>query len=341
MPHIKDVVDRFAAEGFVALAPDLYHGETTTEPDEAGKLMMALNLERAAKDLSGAVDYLLGLDAVHLRGLGVIGFCMGGGLALAARRARPDAIKAAAPFYGVIPWPSLPARSRQLQARARALRRARRRSSGPTWSASSRSSCGRWARTRRSRPFTTVRPRVLQRHAARGLPARACRGSVGPDDRVVPRRRSGSTDRDHRSRRSRRRATSSSACARSSRRRPGRRVLRAPRAATAGRGRARPAARARWRPTRPRSSPTSIGARATSTPNRRRWLRGAGRGPRHDGPEARRRARSRYVDEVEACYGVRPRARPRGRVRQRATSRLDDVLPGDGPARARRYERVA
>ena len=54
--HIKDVCDRFAAEGFVALAPDLYHGEATTEPDEAGKLMMAMNIEQAAKDMSGAVD---------------------------------------------------------------------------------------------------------------------------------------------------------------------------------------------------------------------------------------------------------------------------------------------
>ena len=56
VPHITDVCDRFAAEGFLALAPDLYHGETTTEPDEAGKLMMALNMAQAAKDLSGAVD---------------------------------------------------------------------------------------------------------------------------------------------------------------------------------------------------------------------------------------------------------------------------------------------
>src|SRR3546814_16243633 len=56
VPHIIDVCDRFAAEGFVALAPDLYRGETTTEPDEAGKLMMALNLAQAATAMSGAVD---------------------------------------------------------------------------------------------------------------------------------------------------------------------------------------------------------------------------------------------------------------------------------------------
>ncbi|MEJ5254239.1 MAG: dienelactone hydrolase family protein [Acidimicrobiales bacterium] len=104
VPHIKDVCDRFAAEGFVALAPDLYHGRQTTEPDEAGKLMMTLNLEQAGKDLSGAVDHLLSLDAVTSEGVGVIGFCMGGGLALLLGTMRPDAVVAIAPFYGVIPW---------------------------------------------------------------------------------------------------------------------------------------------------------------------------------------------------------------------------------------------
>lgn len=103
VPHITDVCDRFAAEGFVALAPDLYRGEQTTEPDEAGKLMMALNLEQAAKDLSGAVDHvaeIAGSDRV-----GVTGFCMGGGLALVLATQRPDRVKACVPWYGVIPWP--------------------------------------------------------------------------------------------------------------------------------------------------------------------------------------------------------------------------------------------
>src|SRR5437762_8980774 len=67
VPHIKDVCDRFAAEGFTALAPDLYHGTTVknSEPDEAGKLLMALNLEQAAKDMSGAVDFLVQSDRVR------------------------------------------------------------------------------------------------------------------------------------------------------------------------------------------------------------------------------------------------------------------------------------
>ena len=105
VPHIIDVCDRFAAEGFVALAPDLYRGETTTEPDEAGKLMMAMNIEQAAKDMAGAVDevgLLAGGDRV-----GVTGFCMGGGLALVLATQRPDKVKAVVPWYGIIPWPDL------------------------------------------------------------------------------------------------------------------------------------------------------------------------------------------------------------------------------------------
>ena len=106
VPHIEQVVDRFAAAGFVAIAPDLFHGESTTEPDEAGKLMMALNMEQAAKDMSGAVDYLRSHDAVTSERLGVTGFCMGGGLALMLATQRPDAIGACVPFYGLIPWPN-------------------------------------------------------------------------------------------------------------------------------------------------------------------------------------------------------------------------------------------
>jgi len=100
--HIKEVTDRFAAEGFVALAPDLYHGEAVTEPDEAAKLMMALQLERAGRDLGGAIDEV----AVRATGtgVGVVGFCMGGGLALMAASQRPDRVRAVVPFYGVVPW---------------------------------------------------------------------------------------------------------------------------------------------------------------------------------------------------------------------------------------------
>jgi carboxymethylenebutenolidase len=104
VPHIRDVTDRFAAQGFTALAPDLYRGQTATEPDGAGKLMMALNLAQAAKDLSGAVDLLV--QRTGRPKVGVVGYCMGGGLALVLASQRPDAVAAVAPYYGVIPWPS-------------------------------------------------------------------------------------------------------------------------------------------------------------------------------------------------------------------------------------------
>lgn len=101
--HIKNVCDRFAEEGFVALAPDLYHGRTATEPDEAGKAMMALRMEQAARDMSGAVDEVSRRSTGS--GVGVIGFCMGGGLALVLATQRPDAVRAVVPCYGLIPWP--------------------------------------------------------------------------------------------------------------------------------------------------------------------------------------------------------------------------------------------
>ncbi len=104
VPHITDVADRFAAQGFTTLAPDLYHGQSASEPDGAGKLMMALNLEQAARDMSGAVDALI--ERTGRQKVGVVGYCMGGGLALVLACHRPDAVAAAAPYYGVIPWAS-------------------------------------------------------------------------------------------------------------------------------------------------------------------------------------------------------------------------------------------
>ena len=100
VPHIKHVCDRFAAEGFSALAPDMYHGETASEPDTAGKLFMALSISQAEKDLSGAATYLSGHSSTAK--LGAVGFCMGGQLALFAgcidRR-----IGAVVDFYGIHP----------------------------------------------------------------------------------------------------------------------------------------------------------------------------------------------------------------------------------------------
>jgi carboxymethylenebutenolidase len=106
VPHIEDVCDRLAGEGFTALAPDLFHGATAREPDEADKLMMALNLGQAARDMGAAVDHLRSSEAVRGAGVGVLGFCMGGGLALVLASQRPDDVRACVSFYGLIPWES-------------------------------------------------------------------------------------------------------------------------------------------------------------------------------------------------------------------------------------------
>ena len=101
--HIKDVCDRFAREGFVSLAPDLYHGAVTKSPDEAGKLFMALNVAKAGADLRGAADVLLARPEVTSQRVGAVGFCMGGQLALYAAAEYPDLIAASVDFYGIHP----------------------------------------------------------------------------------------------------------------------------------------------------------------------------------------------------------------------------------------------
>jgi carboxymethylenebutenolidase len=100
--HIADVTNRLAAEGFVALAPDLYGGSTTHDADEAGKLMQELPVDRAATDLGGAVDFLLDHEAVVGRKVGAVGFCMGGGFVLVLAAQQGEKIGAAVPFYGVL-----------------------------------------------------------------------------------------------------------------------------------------------------------------------------------------------------------------------------------------------
>jgi carboxymethylenebutenolidase len=109
VPHIEHIADRFAAEGFVALAPDLYHGETATSPDQAGKLMMALRIDEAAIDLAGAIDHLARQPDLTSRKVGTIGFCMGGALSLFAACRNPE-VGACAVFYGGHPnvKPDLP-----------------------------------------------------------------------------------------------------------------------------------------------------------------------------------------------------------------------------------------
>jgi carboxymethylenebutenolidase len=99
--HIKDVTERFAKEGFTALAPDLWDGKLTKRPDEAGRMLMALDIDDASKKIAGAIA------ALHGHGVsgkvGVVGFCMGGQLALYSGGAYPDQVGAVVNFYGIHP----------------------------------------------------------------------------------------------------------------------------------------------------------------------------------------------------------------------------------------------
>ena len=100
--HIRSICDRLAAEGFYALAPDLFRGETTTEPSEAEQKMMALSMDQAEADMCGAANFLLAQPGVTGPGVGSVGFCLGGGLSVWAAATCPQ-ITAAVSYYYVMP----------------------------------------------------------------------------------------------------------------------------------------------------------------------------------------------------------------------------------------------
>jgi carboxymethylenebutenolidase len=103
--QVKGTADMFAREGFNALAPDFYHGKSAQigEPDAAQKLMMEMHIDQAAKDARGAAQYLASHPQTSSQKLGVIGFCMGGMLALMTGTVAPDAVGAVVDCYGVPP----------------------------------------------------------------------------------------------------------------------------------------------------------------------------------------------------------------------------------------------
>ena len=98
--HIKDIAGRWAAEGFIAIAPDLYRGTLATSPEEAGKLMNALQIEDGLDTIRNAMDK--SRESYGITHFGITGFCMGGTYALRAA-CELDGISASAPFYGDIP----------------------------------------------------------------------------------------------------------------------------------------------------------------------------------------------------------------------------------------------
>lgn len=100
--NIRSLAERFAAEGFVALAPDLYGGEVTDNPERAGALANAMKTAEAMDILAGGFEYLAHSDRCSGR-IGVTGFCLGGAMALAAG-CNVAGLSAILPFYG-LPMP--------------------------------------------------------------------------------------------------------------------------------------------------------------------------------------------------------------------------------------------
>lgn len=110
--HVKDVARRYANEGYVVVAPDLYSrlGNQVVpngNSDLAGKLMSSLKQEDGLKDLQATIAYLKTVPEVDAARIGVTGFCMGGSYALMLPCVSQD-IKAAVPFYGQVPSPDAP-----------------------------------------------------------------------------------------------------------------------------------------------------------------------------------------------------------------------------------------
>lgn len=98
--HIKDITNRYAAEGFTAIAPDLYRGKVTKDKEEAGRLMQNLDVEDGLNTIQMALDKAQ--ETYDIEKFGITGFCMGGTFALRAA-CELENIGAAAPFYGDIP----------------------------------------------------------------------------------------------------------------------------------------------------------------------------------------------------------------------------------------------
>jgi len=102
--HIQDVAGRIAAEGYVALAPDMYYREPNNvvgydQLPDAIRLMTSLRDDKIAADISAAVSYLQSQDFVRGDRIGITGFCMGGRISFLAACKNSD-IKASVPFYG-------------------------------------------------------------------------------------------------------------------------------------------------------------------------------------------------------------------------------------------------
>ena len=173
VPHIKDVASRFASAGFVALAPDLYHGKSTVDAEEASHLMKGLDWGRASQEIAGAVAHLRNQEGCSR--VAIVGFCMGGALTVIA--ATQPGVDAYAAFYGFPP--SGAANLDTIQIPGLIFFGEKRPSSrSPTPKPSPKSS--RAAASPPRRLFTRGWPRLLQRRPPRSLPSRSRQRLVAP-----------------------------------------------------------------------------------------------------------------------------------------------------------------
>ena len=195
--HIQDVARRFAQEGYVALAPDLYHGKVAEEPDEARKLAMEMDRVRAVREIGYSAQHLVDSDYVAGDQVGVIGFCMGGGLTLLTA-CKSRLVAAAAAFYGGNPrpieqlgniacpvlaiygeedrplWPAAADQWRRGQAAVACGRR------------STEERAGSVQETLRDAQLPGRSPRLLQRQPSSDLPAGGRPGRLGQGARAFP-----------------------------------------------------------------------------------------------------------------------------------------------------------
>lgn len=100
-PWVKEQAQKFASQGYVTLAIDLYRGKSTTDPEVAHELMRGVPQDRSLRDLKAAADYLRSRPDVDAARVGSIGWCMGGGYSLALAENDPK-LKAAFINYGAV-----------------------------------------------------------------------------------------------------------------------------------------------------------------------------------------------------------------------------------------------
>jgi carboxymethylenebutenolidase len=102
--HIRDLAGRYAKEGYLCVAPDLYRGRIAKDTEEAGALMQALEIDDGLETIRKAID--AAADTYQVKRFAITGYCMGGTFALRAACEMPE-LRAAAPFYGDIPEESV------------------------------------------------------------------------------------------------------------------------------------------------------------------------------------------------------------------------------------------